>query len=39
MAEKTIVLQSISENLYAEADFLLAFAEIFRAKLVRELTI
>ena len=27
------------ENLYAEADFLNAFAEFFRAKLVRELTI
>ena len=39
MAQKTIVLQSIQKNLYAEADFLSAFADFFRAKLVRELTI
>ena len=39
MPRKTIVLQSIKKNLYAEADFLNAFADFFRAKLVRELTI
>ena len=39
MPQKTIVLQSMQKILYAEADFLNAFAEFFRAKLVRELTI
>ena len=36
--EKTIVLQSIQKILYAEEKFLPAFADFFRAKLVRELT-